>query len=98
MTAAAWLSARTAGAPPALTVRAQAYLERVPAGLSHAARLAAAARVALDAVLAQGRERSAALDLLVADSLVTLALLCQAEEAPGGLDAFAAELIGAMAA
>ena len=83
---------------PRSPVRARAYLEQVPPGASNAARLAAAARLALDAVLAQGRERSAALDLLVADSLLTLALLSQAEEAPGGLGAFAADLIGATAA
>lgn len=98
MTAAAWFTARIAGAPPALAVRAQAYVDRVPAGASSATRLAAAARLALGAVLEQGRERSAALDLLVADSLVTLALLSQAEEAPERLDTFAAELIGATAA
>lgn len=97
MTAEAWLDARIAGAPPALAARAQAYLERVPPGGSTPARLAAAARLALDAVLAQGRARSAALDLLAADSLVTLALLCQAEEGPEALGAFAADLIGATA-
>jgi hypothetical protein len=98
MTAEGWFTARIAGAPPALAVRARAYLQRVPVGPSRAARLAAAGRLALDAVLAQGRERSAALDLLAADSLVTLALLLQAEEAPEGLGDLATDLIGATAA
>lgn len=98
MTAEAWFTVRTAGAPPALAARVRAYVDRVPAGVSNAARLAAAAGLALDAVLAQGRDRSAALDLLAADSLLTLALLSQAEETPASLDAFAADLVDATAA
>ena len=45
--------------------------------------LPAAANLALTSVLGQGRDRAAALDLLTADTLVTLALLAQAETAPG---------------
>jgi hypothetical protein len=97
-TAAAWMAARTAGAPAALRARAEEYLGQVPEGGTTAARLAAAARLALGAVLVQGQERSAALDLLAADSLVTLALLSQAEEAPAELERFAADLVHATAA
>ena len=94
----AWIAGRMSGAPAALRTRAVAYLEQVPADGGDATRLAAAARLALDAVLRQGRDRSAALDLLAADSLVTLALLAQATSDPAGLDAFAAGLVGAAAA
>ena len=98
MTTSVWLDARTAGAPPTLAARAQEYLQRVPPGGSDASRLAEAAHLALAAVLEQGRERSAALDLLAADSLLTLALLAQAESAPAGLEAFATDLVRTPAA
>jgi hypothetical protein len=91
--AAAWFAARTAGAPPALRARAAEYLERVPVGGPAAPRLAAAARLALTGVLGRGRERSAALDLLTADALITLALLAEAEAAPAALERFAAGLV-----
>jgi hypothetical protein len=60
------------------------------------AQLARAARNALQTVLAQpGKgERAVALDLLTADALVTLALKAKAEEDPGGLAGFAADLRG----
>jgi hypothetical protein len=41
-------------------------------------------------------DRSAALDLLAADALVTLALLAQAERAPDDLGAFATALLQAV--
>jgi hypothetical protein len=44
-------------------------------------------------VLAQPGDRSAALDLLAGDALVTLALLAQAEAAPDALGAFARTLL-----
>ena len=47
----------------------------------------------LAAVMPQGRDRAAALDLLAADALVTLALLAQAETAPEGLGRFAEHLV-----
>ncbi len=93
-----WVGARTAAAPAALRARAGEYLARIPSGGAPAPRLAAAARLALDAVLTQGRARSAALDLLAADSLLTLALLAQAEVEPAGLEPFAADLVRATAA
>jgi hypothetical protein len=55
--------------------------------------LAASARRTLDGVLAGEEDRSVALDLLAADALVTLALLAQAQRAPGKLGAFAAALL-----
>lgn len=55
--------------------------------------LAASGRRALDRVLARAGDRSVALDLLAADALVTLALLAQAQQRPGRLDAFAAALL-----
>jgi len=58
-----------------------------------AERLAGAARAALTAASAQSGGRAAALDLLAADALVTLALLRQAEEEPAMLQAFAARLL-----
>jgi hypothetical protein len=98
MDAAAWLTSRTVDAPLSLRVRAAEYLGRVPAEGTVAAQLAAAATLALHGVLDQGRTRAAALDLLSADSLLTLALLAQAEDAPGELDRFAAAFVSATAA
>jgi hypothetical protein len=51
--------------------------------------LASAGRAALNRVLSQAGDRSAALDLLAADALITLALRAQAEEAPQRLEEFA---------
>ena len=48
-------------------------------------------------MLGRGRERSAALDLLTADALLTLALLAQAETAPAELERFAAALVSGTA-
>jgi len=96
--ATAWFAARTAGAPPALRTRAAEYLAQIPAGGPVASRLAAAATLALTGVLGRGRERSAALDLLTADSLITLALLAQAEAGPDELERFAADFVSSTAA
>jgi hypothetical protein len=41
-------------------------------------------------------DRSVALDLLAADALITLALLAQAQQAPGELGAFAASILQAV--
>ena len=96
--AAVWFAARTTGAPSALRARAAEYLGRIPAGGTVASRLAAAATLALTGVLDRGRERSAALDLLTADSLLTLALLAQAEARPEELERFAADFVSSTAA
>jgi len=90
--AVAWLEARSAGAPPALRQRVRDHLASAPQGDDVATRLAEAGGIALRAALAQGRSRAAALDLLAADALVTLALQAQAESNPGELAAFARRL------
>jgi hypothetical protein len=51
--------------------------------------LARAATAALDEVARQPEGRGAALDLLAADALITLALLAQAEADPARLHEFA---------
>lgn len=81
----AWLEARTAGAPDVLRERVAAWAALTDPVQPRPGRLAAAAEAALEAALRSGQERPVALDLLAADALVTLALLAQAEEAPGQL-------------
>jgi hypothetical protein len=93
LSAAAWFAARTEAGPAALRRRATEWLADAPALPDPALQLAAAADRALAAALARGEGRSAALDLLAADALVTLALLSRAETAPAGLAAFAESLV-----
>lgn len=85
---AGWLERQTHDAPAVLRERVLQHAAPPQAGPlpSH---LAAAAVRALVEVERHAGDRSAALDLLAADALVTLALLAQAEQAPGGLHAFA---------
>lgn len=87
-----WLDQRTSRAPAALRERVKEYAVSV-AGGSPATSLAAAGQSALDRVLAHPGDRSAALDLLAADALITLALLAQAESAPQQLEEFATSVI-----
>ena len=107
MTAERWFEEQSAGAPQALREKAREYLRSVDAdgqpdgrtvgrmdGEDVPERLAAAARAALEVVLAHRGDRSIALDLLAADALVTLALKARAREDPAGLAHFAAELLG----
>ena len=63
------------------------------AGSTRASALAAAGQAALDRVLSHPGDRSAALDLLAADALITLALLAQAEAAPERLEEFATSVL-----
>lgn len=86
-----WLAAHSAAAPPALRERIQAYA-RLGRGELPAA-LADAGQQALAHVVHHPGDRSVALDLLAADGLITLALLAQAESAPGALRHFAASLL-----
>lgn len=86
-----WLEARIAGAPPLLAERAGHFVAAA-AGGQLPGRLAAAGGAALAAAEAQGPERAAALDLLAADALITLALLAVAEREPGDLAPIAARL------
>lgn len=89
---ARWFAEQSAGAPPALSARAARYLAAQPGASDPALALASAAREALAASLAYAGDRAAALDLLAADALVTLALKARAVSDPAGLGAFAAEL------
>lgn len=87
-----WLDRRTSQAPPALRARVREYA-LAGSGDSLSAVLASAGRSALDRVLAHAGDRSAALDLLAADALITLALRAQAEDAPERLEEFATALL-----
>ncbi len=87
----AWFDHRTAGAPVVLRDRARQFLAATtqePLG----ARLAAAGRAALAAATDAGSSRAAALDLLAADALITLALVEAAERVPSSLASEAVSL------
>lgn len=88
---AVWYTARTTGAPERLRV-ASAEWWHAATGDTAGNRLADAGRLALDAAIAAGASRDAALDLLAADALVTLALLAEAEADPMTLGHRAAAL------
>lgn len=86
-----WFAARTAGAPEALRTRAEQFFDATaPADL--ATRLSDAGHAALGAAMRDGGDRAAALDLLAADALITLALLAGAEGEPSILGQTAAAL------
>jgi hypothetical protein len=87
-----WLSARLEGAPAELVGRTvdfvvQAGHQSDPDGLARAGRLA------LDRAVAGSPDRRAALDLLAADALVTLALAAQVDAEPERLEWFAGHLL-----
>jgi len=89
-----WLERRTAKGPQALRDRVAQYAAAaVSPGTPLSESLARAGSDALKSALEQPHDRSAALDLLAADALVTLALLAQADQAPAGLARFAAQLV-----
>jgi hypothetical protein len=81
---AAWLDTRTSGAPRALLARVHEWLRDAPDVPTHV-QLAEAGEQALRAAIRSGAGREAALDLLAADALITLALLESAERDPAGL-------------
>jgi hypothetical protein len=87
-----WFARESAGAPVTLRERAGRLFESQPLTGDVARDLAAASSRALASALAGPADRSAALDLLAADALVTLALKARAMLAPGELAAFAATL------
>jgi len=87
-----WFADRSEGAPGALRERAAAFLRQVEDQPEPSRRLARAAMDALAAALERPSARAAALDLLAADALLTLALLRHAETHPADLAAFAADL------
>jgi hypothetical protein len=97
VTDAAWFDDRTEGAPPVLRERVRAFFDHAPQE-SRPARLAAAGRSALHAAIAAGDDRGAALDLLAADALITLALLSHAEDDPLTLGTWAGTLRAQMVA
>jgi predicted kinase len=90
--AQSWLDERGSGAPAALLERARYYLAQVEPSSDPADDLARAGLVALDATVGSPGDRRAALDLLAADGLVTLALLVRAETEPAALADFAARI------
>ena len=71
----------------------RAYVAAVPPAGSLPGTLAQAAAAALDEVARQAEGRGAALDLLAADALITLALLAQAEVDPARLHEFATTIL-----
>ncbi len=91
----AWLERHTARAPEALRGRVVEYARRVSPEPTIAQSLARAGEAALSHALEHPGDRAAALDLLAADALVTLALLAQAEQGAAGLAGFAEELVQA---
>jgi hypothetical protein len=87
----AWFATHTVGAPEELRARSERFFRQATAdGL--VARLSNAGRAALAEAVRDGAARSAALDLLAGDALITLALLRAAEENPATLEHAAAEL------
>jgi hypothetical protein len=83
MTDDAWFAQHTDGAPPRLRERADAFFRNTaPDALPR--RLAIAANAALTTA-SGATSREAALDLLAADALITLALLAAGERNPASL-------------
>lgn len=87
-----WLDRYTSLAPPALRARVREFA-LAAAGKTRATALATAGQAALERVLSHVGDRSAALDLLAADALITLALQAQAEDAPELLEEFATTVL-----
>jgi hypothetical protein len=86
-----WFGGSTAGAPEALRARSERFFESaMGSGLPD--RLAAAGQAALVAAMDDGAARAAALDLLAADALITLALLHAAQSDPASLGGAAVAL------
>jgi hypothetical protein len=94
MVLADWLDRHTSQAPAALRARVREYA-LAATGEGRASTLASAGQAALDRVLSHPGDRSAALDLLAADALITLALQAQAQDAPEGLEEFASSVLRA---
>ena len=84
-----WLDRHVAEGPPALVERVRDHALAAPDLGSLPERLSFAAERVLSIVEEHPGHREIALDLLAADALITLALLAQAQAAPGGLARFA---------
>jgi hypothetical protein len=94
MEPADWLDRHTSQAPTMLRARVREYALRASGdSLPHI--LSSAGQSALTRVLSHAGDRSAALDLLAADALITLALLAQAETDPARLEEFATAVLRA---
>ncbi len=94
-----WLAARTTGAPGDLSARmrsAWAQVQGADARMSRSRRLLEAAATCIERALGAGSDRRAALDLLAADGLLTVACDAAAEE--GDASAFALEASTRLAA
>ena len=87
-----WVDRHTSRAPAALRGRVREYA-LAASGSTRASGLAAAGQMALARVVSHPGDRSAALDLLAADALITLALQAQAEDAPERLEEFAISVL-----
>jgi hypothetical protein len=92
MVVADWLDQHTSQAPEALRARVKEYALRA-SGPSLPHLLATAGHTALEQVLSHPGDRSAALDLLAADALITLSMLAQAESSPDRLEEFATSVL-----
>ncbi len=87
-----WLDRHTSQAPGALRGRVSEYA-LAASGSTRASALAAAGHKALARVVSHPGDRSAALDLLAADALITLALQAQSQDAPERLEEFAISVL-----
>ena len=92
MIVADWLDQHASQAPAALRERVEQYAQEA-SGPTLPYLLGTAGRRALEQALSRSGDRSAALDLLAADALITLALLAQAEGAPNRLEEFATSVL-----
>lgn len=91
LTDESWLESRLLESPAVLAGRTREFLAAAPPG-TLPERLAHASRLALTRAVEGSPDRGAALDLLAADALVTLALAAQVEAEPAGLAEFASRL------
>ena len=89
-----WLDRHTSQAPAALRGRVREYaLRRIRRQLRAERAGRGRVRRRWPEVLSHPGDRSAALDLLAADALITLALQAQAEDAPERLEEFATSVL-----
>jgi hypothetical protein len=87
-----WLDRHTSQAPTALRARVEHYAH-ASSDPSLPENLVTAGQMALERALSHPADRSAALDLLAADALITLALLVQSETAPERLEELAVSIL-----
>ncbi|MEO8030994.1 MAG: hypothetical protein ABI765_09100 [Gemmatimonadota bacterium] len=93
MTTGEWLEGHIRAAPEALRDRILALATPEKSGTDTAQALARIANQTLSAVIRGAGDRGAALDLLAADALITLALLAQAESEPAELGQLSVQLL-----